>query len=215
MIYDFLEIGTSDFEIGEEIIIGGDCLYGGVSFERDKRYLLVDPVDYYLQRLAAVGYKNDNILHCNAAITSYDGELTVWYVSDEKQKQYNLPYWVRGCNKINEKHPTVVSLLAQMNIHEDVWSYETIPCMTFSSLCSRYSISHIKNLKIDTEGHDHVILEGVIDSLRKKLINIDKIKYEYIPVFGNTEQLDRLRLSILDLYPIQKQLGDNFYLFSN
>jgi FkbM family methyltransferase len=211
VFYDFVEIGTSDFDIGDVNLSGDIC------FLPNKRYLLVDPVNYYLQQLQLMGYTGSNIIYCNSAISNYNGNITIWYINELKQKQYNLPFWTRGCNKVNEKHPIVVALLKQMGIYDNIWTSEKISCMTFCDLCSRYSISHIENLKIDTEGHDHIVLSGVIQALRDRLVNIEKIKFEYHPhpEIGNTEELDRLRLSIRDLYPVQIPVGNDpidFYL---
>ena len=37
----------------------------------------------------------------------------------------------------------------------------TIPCMTVTSLCEKYSVGHVDFLKIDAEGHDWAVINGI------------------------------------------------------
>jgi FkbM family methyltransferase len=199
MKFDFVDIGTSDFDIGR----------GG--YITDKSYLLVEPIQYYLEKLDEYGVCGENVVKCNAAVTHYNGCVDVWYISERIQRLYNLPYWVRGCNRIGEKHPTVERLLNDNNISENVWSCDKVSCMTFDMLCSKYNIELIGNLKIDTEGHDHIVLEGVIEMLRNGLV-IENIMCEYLPQFGNTGRINQLCETIKDLFPVQKIVGEDIYL---
>lgn len=199
MKYDYVDIGTSDFDIGR----------GG--YVANKSYILVEPIKYYLDKLTEYGVHGNNVIMCNAAITSHNGYVDVWYINDDTQKLYGLPYWVRGCNRINEKHPTVERLLNDNHIATDVWSCDKVQCITFDMLCSKYNIDWIGSLKIDTEGHDHVVLKGVIEMLRNGLI-VENIMCEYLPQFGNTEQINQLCETIKDLFPVQKIVGENIHL---
>jgi len=199
MKYDYVDIGTSDFNIGK----------GG--YVDNKSYILVEPIKYYLDKLVEYGVHGNNVIMCNAAITNYNGDIDVWYINEPTQKLNGLPYWVRGCNRINEKHPTIERLLKDHNITTDAWSCDKVRCMTFDMLCSKYNIDWIGSLKIDTEGHDHVVLKGVIDMLRHGLI-IDEIRCEYLPQFGNTECIDKLCETIKDLFPVQRIVGEDIYL---
>jgi FkbM family methyltransferase len=199
MKFDYVDIGTSDFDIGRGGVISG------------KKYLLVEPIQYYLGKLKENEIHNDNVLMCNAAITNHNGYIDVWYLKEEIQKLHNLPYWVRGCNRVNEKHPTVERLLKNHNISEDVWSCEKVRCMTFQMLCEENCVEEIGSLKIDTEGHDHIVLEGVIAMLRSGL-EIREIMCEYFPEFENTKMIEELCEGIKDLFPLQRILGENIHL---
>lgn len=199
MKYDYTDIGTSDFDIGR----------GGYS--PDKKYLLVEPIKYYLLKLYEYGVKEPTATLVNAAISDFNGHVNIFHIPDNLQILYGLPYWVRGCNRINDKHPTVVKLLQDKKITDDIWSKSKVRCMTFDVLCSEYEVEEVGSLKIDTEGHDHVVLEGVIKMLREGL-KINEIMCEYLPQFGNTAQIDTLCESIRDLYPVQKIVGEDIYL---
>ena len=50
----------------------------------------------------------------------------------------------------------------------------TVPAMTFNSLCSKYGITHVDYLQIDTEGYD----AEIIKSINFDAVTIDCIKYE-------------------------------------
>lgn len=196
MRLDYLDIGTSDFDIGNG------------SIEDGKTYLLVEPVKYYLDNIP----NKSNILKVNCAISDLDGFVNVYCIEEHDIEKYKLPYWVRGCNKINSKHPTVVKLLKDLNISEDIISCKEIKSITFNTLIKNYNIESINNLKIDTEGHDHVVLNEVTKCLLENFVNIENIKLEYLAVFGNTKEIDSLCDAIKHLYPVQNIIGENIHL---
>ena len=56
---------------------------------------------------------------------------------------------------------------------------ETVPVMTFSKLIETYGVCGINFLKIDTEGHDITILEGMIEYCENHTdVYPKKIKFE-------------------------------------
>ena len=197
MHIDFLDIGTSDFDIGD----------GNIDI--NKQYLLVEPVVHYLNNLP----NSSNIIKANFAISNIEDNITVYYVDEKTIKEYDLPDWVRGCNKINTKHPTVSKLIQERNITQDIVTEKIVKCITFTTLIKTYGITSITNLKIDTEGHDHIVLQTVLDCLNNTNITIDTIKIEYLPVFGNTELIDDVAKQLLHLYPKQKVIGENLHLY--
>lgn len=196
MCLDYVDIGTSDFEIGNGQI------------ENNKTYLLVEPISFYLNNIP----DTPNIIKANYAISDTEGTIDVYYVEEENITKYNLPYWVRGCNKVNQKHPTVTNLLKNLNISEDIIVRKEVKCITFDSLRQLYDITHIKNLKIDTEGHDHIVLNEVAKCILSGTVNIDNIKIEYLPVFGVTPEIDYICQIIKDIYPIQKLIKEDIIL---
>jgi hypothetical protein len=196
MYIDFLDIGTSDFDIGNGYIEG------------NKTYLLVEPLQHFLNNIP----NTSNVLKANYAISNVEGIVDVFYIEEKDIKEFNLPFWIKGCNKINEKHPTAVKFLQQHNIPESIIKHKKVKCINFQTLCQIYNLRHIDSLKIDTEGHDHIILQEVITYLLLGKIVINRIKLEYVSVFGNTSQIDLLREQIKHLYPIQEILGENIVL---
>lgn len=155
MDYDFVEIGTSDFDT-----LIQTCPDSAIG-------LSVDPIQYYLDRLPI----KPHVTKVNAAVSDSDGEVACYYVPEEKIRAHNLPQWVRGCNSIGAPHPTVASVLMGAGLSADtIIESFTILKLSITSLIRRYNIKSIKYLKIDTEGHDCVILAGYIDAVRQGVI---------------------------------------------
>lgn len=172
MDYDFVEIGTSDF----------DTLIENAGKQRG---LSVEPIPYYLDKLP----DRENVTKVPWAISDQEGELEMWYISEENIKKYNLPNWVRGCNSLGGPHPTVLKLISHLIVEKEAGSVEVdgvgkgeeeglgsgdrekgedffekkiVLVKTFSQLADTYDIKSIGYLKIDTEGHDCTILESLI-----------------------------------------------------
>ena len=92
MNYDYVDIGTCDFEVADGV------------FSKDKNYLLVEPMEEYLNRLPS----GENIQKENSACSNKDGSMDIFYVPEEKIISNNLPMWMNGCSKINEPHLSFV-----------------------------------------------------------------------------------------------------------
>lgn len=147
--YDFIEIGTSDF----------DTL---IQQETNKNGLSIEPIKYYLNRLP----NKENVKKINIAISDKNGECNVYYIPSEEIHKYGFPEWVRGCNSINSYHKTVVNECLIRNINPNsVIKYDTIPVKTLITLLKEYNVNGIYTLKIDTEGHDCVILKKFYEEL--------------------------------------------------
>lgn len=147
MHYNFIEIGTSDFDTLLQNSQPGEI---GLSIE---------PIKQYLDNLPNV----EGVTKLNCAISSFDGEAQVFWLDPTVITKYGLPDWVRGCNSINRPHPTVDRLLNELNLFE-LYQITTVKCLTWNSLVSQNQVSSVDLLKIDTEGHDAVILNMIADS---------------------------------------------------
>ena len=89
--YDFIEIGTSDFDTIIESCSDTDI------------GLCVEPLVDYLNNLPS----KNNVKKINCAISFDDsfGEIEIFYIPVETLKENKLPLGLRGCNRINEFHP--------------------------------------------------------------------------------------------------------------
>lgn len=145
MYYDFIEIGTSDFDT--EIQRAGD-----------RRGLSVEPIPLYLDRLP----NPPSVTKANLAVSNYNGQTSVYYVLPGDINKYRLPSWIRGCNSIGQPHPTVKNYIGQLPIIQE----SKVEVVDFATLCQRYQVEGIDLLKIDTEGHDCTILESYITYLK-------------------------------------------------
>lgn len=140
---DFLEIGTSDF----------DTLIQAV--QDDSVGISVEPIDEYLSRLP----DRPGCQKINAAISDQTGSASVFYVDPLDITRFNLSDWFRGCNSIDGPHNTVVRFLAKNGLSESLIKKREIAKNTLFDFMAANFIDGIYLLKIDTEGHDVVILE--------------------------------------------------------
>lgn len=159
---DFIEIGTSDFDTE-------------IQKKNDKVGLSIDPIEYYINKLP----NKKGCKKIQAAISNYNGNTNVYYVAPDNIKKYNLPTWVRGCNSINNYHPTVSNLLSKkgVNIADIAITYE-IPCKTLLNIIRENNVAGFYYLKIDTEGHDTVILENFCNNIKDNKHLPHKILFE-------------------------------------
>jgi FkbM family methyltransferase len=151
MKYDYIEIGTSDFDTITETIHNPDTLG-----------LCIEPIKYYLDRVpldpVAKGIKKINI-----AISDISGAINVFYCSESVMSEYKLPSWIRGCNSIGDYHPTVTRELKKRGIDEKVVSIKKVKTLSYKDLVLEHNITEVEYLKIDTEGHDCTILNAMME----------------------------------------------------
>ena len=162
--YDFVEIGTSDFDT----LIQG-CPEGHVG-------LSIDPLQFYLDRLP----DKPRVQKVCAAISNVDGDSQVYHVPLEKIEGLKLPSWTRGCNSMGAPHPTVVRTLLDKGLDPGtVIQSSPVTVMSFPTLIRACGIQSIQFLKMDTEGHDCVILGSYMDALYGGLLApVPRIMFE-------------------------------------
>jgi FkbM family methyltransferase len=149
MNLDFLEIGTSNFET-----LIQTC--------RDEELgMSVEPLLFYLNELP----DRKNVKKIHAAITHNKNSETIqiFYIPPNIVDQHGLPQWFKGCNKIDDYHPLHIQHTVQHLV-----KIESVPLLNLEELMLAHNIQKIKFLKIDTEGHDAVILKGLYDFIIKK-----------------------------------------------
>ena len=145
MKYDFIEIGTSDFETLIQTTSG---LLG----------LSIEPIKLYLDRLP----NNPHVIKVNSAISDKNGVTDVFWFDPNDIIEYELPQYIKGCNSIIRPHITTSSILQKENL-EFLLKQTSCEMMTWETLIKRYDVESVDTLKIDTEGHDCVILNNILD----------------------------------------------------
>jgi FkbM family methyltransferase len=138
-----VEIGTCDFETAAGHADG----------------LFIEPLPFYFNRLPATCRKE------NVAVSNYTGQGQVYFLTEETIAQHGLPDWLRGCNCLNQMHPTVAQMVASGSVQPEWVQTQPVPVVRIKSLLDKHNITHIKLLKIDTEGHDAVILNDFLDTV--------------------------------------------------
>jgi len=161
MKYNFIEIGTSDFDTLVQ------------SSNEDTIGISIEPIPLYINSLP----NKLNVIKINAAIGEEDGTALVYYIHPDDILKLNLPHWVKGCNSINSPHPTVLNMLGDK--YQDVATIEEIKVISFKTLFETYNISEVDHIKMDTEGNDSKFLKSLYDYLIKHPdIKIHSILFE-------------------------------------
>jgi hypothetical protein len=161
---DFIEIGTSDFSTEiQEAVVG-------------RTGLSIEPIKHYLDALPDV----EGVTKVRAAVSDYDGHINVYNVHPDLIKKYELPFWVRGCNSVNNYHPTVLRIILEKRLDErELFSVERVPVMKFSTLIKKHNVRGCRYLKTDTEGHDVVILNSYLECVARGEFSLaQKVQFE-------------------------------------
>lgn len=139
MKYDFVEIGTSDFDTLIETAT--DTTQG----------LSIEPVKHYLDRLP----DRPGVRKVWSAISANNVKsmLEVYYVPESVIKEKGLPDWLRGCNSVGDYH-----LQHRKLGIEHLVETSHVPCWPIGELFEREQVTELDLLKLDTEGQDCAIL---------------------------------------------------------
>lgn len=139
MKYDFMEIGTSNFDT---LIETATDTTQGISIEAIK---------YYLDCLPdRPGVKKVN---CAVSRSNQKEMLQVFYVPESVIAERNLPDWLRGCNSVGDYH-----LQHRKLGITDLVVKKHVPCIPIGEIFEQYDVTELDYLKIDTEGSDAEIM---------------------------------------------------------
>lgn len=177
MHYDFVDIGTCDF----------DTSIDNINKFNKLNILLVEPLTYYLDKLP----NYPNVVKDNVGISDTSGTVKLYYLPESVIQAYNLPKYLAGCSKIGHRHPLTDNVLDKSNLSLELVESADIDIITFDMLCQKHNIGSIGSLKIDTEGHEEYILPNVLEKI-KNGFQIDRIKFENQQSLGNWKYLIQL-----------------------
>lgn len=194
--YKFIEIGTADFDTEVE-----SCAYFdyGISIE---------PVKELLDRLP----RKPNVTYLNAAISNYDGVGLMYHTTPEIALRFKLPRWARGCNSLGSSHRGLNrALVAANQLPSDGVIQSTVEVMTPITLIKRLEVERFEFLKIDTEGHDAIILTEFIKLWKTNVIHLpERILFEKNELSDRT-LLSRCEIDLAALgYQIKPALSKNW-----
>ena len=155
--WDHIDIGTCDFATSADRYPGS-------------KILLVEPLAHYL-----IPYGDaEGVTCCVSAISDRSGAAVIYHIDPTEIEKQDLPEWLKGCSAIDEMPYS----LAWAESKGCFIVQTEITTMTFRDLCSAYAVTSIGHLQIDTEGHEHRILPGVIEMIENGL-EIDEMTVEY------------------------------------
>lgn len=143
--YDFIEIGTSNFDTLIEK--ANDTDYG----------ISVDIIKYYLDCLP----DKPNVKKLNIGISDKIDVVDAYYIPEDIIYKNKLPHWFKGCNSIFKYHP----LHIKHNV-QHLCCIDKIKIIPTSQLFYENKVRSVKTLKIDTEGHDCIILINLFKYIR-------------------------------------------------
>ena len=169
MHYEFVEIGTSDFD---------------TEIQKSKvfdRGLSVDPLLVYLNRLPA----RDGVHRVLGAISDSDGWVDCYYIDESDIVKYGFPWWLRGCNSVMKRHPTGEAIVRNAGLNpEEMFKSCRVPMYTMKTLFEMYQVGSLGFLKVDTEGHDGVVLGSYIDWLEHGGAKAKQVLFESNVLIG-------------------------------
>jgi hypothetical protein len=149
MKYDFIEIGTSNFDT---LIESADDTAVGLSIE---------PIQYYLDQLP----NKPGIKKLSLAVSpnNKSGQMGVYYVPERVIRARGLPGWLRGCNSVGDYHPRHTELAVR-----DLVQIDFVEIIPIGQVFDLYDVTELDYLKIDTEGSDADILLHLFAYLKTK-----------------------------------------------
>lgn len=153
MKYDFIEIGTSNFETLIEL--ASDSTVG----------ISVEPISAYLNSLP----NKPLVRKINAAISVSDtfSKLSVFYIPEAVIQKNNLPDWLKGCNCVGNYHYQHVAMGIESLVVE-----EEISCIPIGYLFESNHVEAVDYLKMDTEGSDAEIIMHLSAYLANKPVTV-------------------------------------------
>ena len=185
MHWDIVEIGTCDF---------GYC-----EVPEGKTCLSVEPIEKYLNRLP-----NNRTKEPVAIVPEGSPDSVVfWKALESKVKQYDLPWWLKGCNSVKHPHKFHTHLPWNGDLkasHKDpTWPTLNlidagvvvnveVPALTWKQLCEKHDITNISFLQTDMEGLDIHTISEVLDYG----VLPDVIKYEVLDATNSLADSEKL-----------------------
>jgi len=170
MKYDFIEIGTSDFDTLCQVC---DDETIGISIEAVKPYL---------DRLP----KKKNVTLLNGAFVTDEyfntkQTIEVYYTHPDVVDKHNLSVELRGSNSVGAPHdyqikyydnyqdyalsfaqPELLAFSRDL-VKEGLVSVDTVECITWRKLFDTYNITSVDFIKIDAEGMDNSLVLDLIN----------------------------------------------------
>ena len=192
MHYDFIEIGTCDFDTESQKNVKEETFKPGIS---------VEMVKDYLDRLP--NYPGHYKLHAAIVPETYDTTQTITYnyVSEIDIINNNIPWWIKGCNKVGETSPVVDEVIKNKSLLKSGRAVG----ITLAKLFDLMKVTSLRYLKIDAEGLDCDI---IIDLLENNSIVTPDVIYMEINELAPKQSVDKLYsiLSSRNIY--YKKIGE-------
>ena len=147
MKYDFIEIGTSNFDTLIQTAV------------TDTKGISIEPIQYYLDSLP----NPPGVIKLKKAVSpnnTFD-TLEVYYVPENMVKEHGLPDWLCGCNSVGDYHFQHHALNIKHLVRRD-----QVECVPIGHVFDHYDVTDLDYLKIDTEGNDCAIMLHLAEHIK-------------------------------------------------
>ena len=202
--------------------VGG---FDGVSFDPLRPFiqggrlkgLIIEPLPDPFAKLGKLYAASDSVRIANCAIHQEEGEQTMWRFKPSAIEQGVLNSHFGGTSSF-----CMESMLSDQgslgrrfgendrNLLRSLTEAVKVPCRTFASVLSEFSIETIDLLQIDTEGYDLNILKLFdFDTHRPAIVNFEHIHLDEAAIAEATQLLNRFG------YRVFKQDDDTLALHDN
>lgn len=191
MKYDFVEIGTCDFDT---IVQNSDPGSKGIC---------VDTLKSYLDNLPDI----PGVIKLNYAVSDVAGSDLFYYLENHDIVSYGLPSWMKGCGRLGDPHPFLLHELEIRDLKHllKVMPVEKVP---ISAIFEKYLVTELDVLKLNLEGHDVIVLKSLLE-YEKVLPN--KIIFEFIPEISDFVILEECQKKLQQLgYVVTLNVNSNF-----
>lgn len=205
MKYKFVDIGCSFWSVSTDI------------FGTKVKGILVEPIKEFLDVLPS----SNSIIKENVAISDktetryftavFPKDINIKYY-DTKTLEILKQKWIKWKAKNNDKedilyHPVLGQIIASggstfhtppsLSTPNFVKKIVKVKTITLNNLFERNNVSEIDHIKIDTEGHENIILNQLLTLLINKKVKINKeIRFECNEKSNNNEELKNIAYDI-------------------
>jgi len=182
--YDYIEIGTSDFDT---ICQSSEPGAVGISME---------PVAAYLHNLPD---KLGNIKIEAALVPKHQASQSIYWLPARAILEYGLPKWLRGCNTLGAPHRSVIEYLKAHGLSESLLDSRHCKCMTPSELVEQYQPGSIGVLKLDTEGMDSILVTAWAELCKGSQAPLPEVVWWECNNLSTLAEIAAAQQSLLDL----------------
>lgn len=134
------------------------------------RGLLVEPQDYYFQKLEAVYSSEEEISLLNAAVSHESGQKTLYSVADPEAD--DMPSWAGGIASFHRD--TLLSHAGQIPNLEERINSTPVDTYHLMELVKKEGLSDLDLLQIDVEGFDAEVVKMVdFDIVQPSIIQFE------------------------------------------
>ena len=192
MFFDFIEIGTSDFDTEIQ------------KADNNTKGLSIEPIQYYLDKLPSP----NNCYKINVAVSNETGHCDIYYVPAQDIVKYKMPNWIKGCNSIDKPHSTVQLVLSKLNLDQGLIKTKRVEKYKLIDVMKKYNVTGMYYLKVDTEGHDTTILKCFFNECVDNLLLPHKLLFESNILTDKKEVEELINMLVERGYDLQYSATD-------